>query len=317
LKTNPLVGLATLLLGVSTVLELANASIVAQLWVGIAAGIMFLLAIALRRGSDIQVLAQRARLLAGAGLSALLIVASLWQATDGESARVLLLLIPVGLLFTTAALVLREAEAQRRRARLRELRAHLDGQETERRHWVRELHDETLQELAAVHMLLGVAESGNVQQIIDARRVVGHQIQTLRRLIARMRPLALDTLGLAAALDELARHTADITGVRIEVEADDLPRLPADTETHVYRIAQEALTNAVRHSGTTHITIELHRYDELLELTVRDNGCGLPAGGPAPGQGLTGMRERAEALTARLAITSPGTGTQVRLAISL
>ena len=263
---SPLAVVGTLLLGASTTLELSNADPHAELWVAVAAGSTFLLATALRRGSGGRLLAVRGRLIGGAGLSALLAVAALWQSTDRATPRVLLLLIPVFLLFTTAALALREAGVEQRRARLREVESRLDGEEWERRRWVRELHDDTLQELAAVHVLLAGAAAGDAaareRAIADAGRMVGQQIQTLRRLISRMRPLALDSLGLGAALEDLARH-AQAGNTEIDVDVDGMPRMPAETETHIYRIAQEALTNAVRHAGARRITIEARPHSQV------------------------------------------------------
>jgi signal transduction histidine kinase len=352
-----LAAVGILLLAVSTVIELSDISPRTELGTGIAAGTVFLLAMACSRGADSEVLALRARLLVGAGLSALLAVAALWQATERSAPRVLLLLVPVCLLFGTAALALREAAAQRRQAHLREVAARLEGEERERQHWVRELHDDTLQDLAAVTVLL--AASGNESA---AREVVGRQIHALRRLIAQMRPLALDTMGLYAAIEDLARHQQEATGIETEVSArvvpdssgegssfggslegssfggaphggspaggrssfggsphgagvhpavaEAIPRLSADAETSIYRIVQEALTNAVRHSGATHITVELRSDSRHLEVTVRDDGGGYPF---VPGHGLRGMRERAETLGARLRISGDASGTEVRL----
>src|SRR6185437_14438700 len=248
------------LLIASTIAELSDLHPRAELTTGAGAGAAFLVAMALSRGGDPQVLDRRGRLLVGAGLAALLAVAALWQITEYAAPRVLLLLIPVALLFSTAGLAVREAAVQRRRAHLRELRARLDGEEAERRRWVRELHDDTLQELAAVMVVLGAANNGQdphiqAKGIAEARELVGRQIQTLRRLIAQMRPLALDSLGLNAAIEDLAQNAHEATGIDVEVVTEPLPRLPTDTETSLYRVVQEALTNAVRHSGARRITI--------------------------------------------------------------
>src|SRR5262249_37763939 len=160
----------------------------AELTTGVGAGIAFLVAMALSRGADPQVLDRRGRLLVGAGLSALLVVAAVWPIPADAAPRGLPLLIPAALPFRTARPAVRGAAVQRRRAHLRELRARLDGEEAERRRWVRELHDDTLQELAAVMVVLGAADVRG-KGIAEARELVGRQIQTLRRLIAQMRPL--------------------------------------------------------------------------------------------------------------------------------
>jgi signal transduction histidine kinase len=301
------------LLVASTVAELSDLHPRAELTTGAAAGAAFLVAMALSRGGDPHVLDRRGRLLVGAALSALLAVAALWQLTEYAAPRVLLLLIPVALLFSTAGLAVREAAVQRRRAHLRELRARLDGEEAERRRWVRELHDDTLQELAAVMVVLGPSDVQD-RRIAEARELVGRQIQTLRRLIAQMRPLALDSLGLNAALEDLAQHAHDATGVDIEVVTVPLPQLPSDTETSLYRVVQEALTNAVRHARARHITIRTAREPGRLVVSVADDGCGRP--GFTAGHGITGMRERADALGGRLEIRGrPGGGTEVRLSL--
>ncbi|WP_433606020.1 sensor histidine kinase [Dactylosporangium sp. CA-139114] len=313
-----LVALGLASLAASVVIELGDLHPTAEIATGATASAALLLAMAFSRGTDTRVLQRRGQLLIGAGLAALLVVAALWQLTEHAAPRVLLLLIPVALLFATAGLAVREAGTQRRQARARELRARIDGEEAERRRWVRELHDDTLQELAAVMVTLGAAAGGGpaaqLQGITDARELVGRQIQTLRRLIAQMRPLALDSLGLTAAIEDLGRHARDASGLDIEVAAEPVPRLPGDTEIALYRIVQEALTNAIRHSGATRITIRTATHPGTLEVSITDNGGGIPDRGFTHGHGITGMHERAGAAGARLSITAaPGGGTTVRL----
>lgn len=317
-----LTALASLLLISAAFFALAGASPRIELLLGVAAATTFLLAATLPRSGGARLMA-RGRLLAGAGLSALLTSAGLWQATSRSGPRALKLLIPMCLLFALAALALREAEVQRRRARQRALRSRLAGEEGERRRWARDLHDDTLQELAGVQVLLGTAAASHdpavqAAAITDARDAVGRQIQALRRLISRMRPLALDTLGLDAALEDLARNAAEASSIDIQVHTADLPRLPADTETAVYRIVQEALTNAVRHASARRITIEAQAAGRALAIIVRDDGTRrTPTTGPfPPGHGLLGMRERAESLSADLRITAAEPhGTVVRLSV--
>jgi len=313
----PVVGIV--LFAVSTAFELSNLHPRAELSTSVAAGAVFLLATAFSRGGASHVFDLRARMLVGAALSTLLAVSALWQATERSASPVLFLLIPVSLLFATAALAVREAAVQRRRAHLREVRARLEGEEAERRRWVRELHDDTLQELAAVMVVLGAATAGNDPQarergIADAREVIGRQIHALRRLIAQVRPLALDALGLNAAIEDLGRHARELSGIDIQVNTQDLPRLATDTETSLYRIVQEALTNAVRHSGATRITVETRSSADGLEVSVHDDGRGHPPAGIVQGHGLAGMHERADALGADLDLSdAPGGGTLVRL----
>ncbi len=334
-----LAGAGALLLAVGMVVELSDLPPQVQLWTGAVSSGTFLLATTLRRGGDVPALTVRARLLLAASLAALLSVVGLWQATERAEPKVLLLLVPVGLLFGTAALAVREAGTTGREARRRELRSRLAGEEAERRHWVRELHDDTLQDLAAVEMVLaaaGAARDPDAVQagITDARTMINHQIQALRRLIAQMRPLSLDALGLSAALADLARRIADLTGLEVVTDIDALPRLPAEVETSTYRIVQEALTNAARHSGAGRVSVSARTHRDRVELAVTDDGHGFAAGpgvpapppagaatGPAghstdrPGYGLIGMYERSEALGATLTITSDARGTLVRLSV--
>ncbi|MFG2044715.1 sensor histidine kinase [Dactylosporangium sp. NPDC048998] len=308
-----------ILLAVGIVLELGNIDPREELWAGVGAGATFLLALACVPAGGPHRFAVRARLLAAAGISALIAVAGLWQGRTRPAPEVLLLLIPVALLFATSGLTLREAAVERRRARLSATRSRLDGAEAERRRWARELHDDTLQELAAAHVLLGAAAAGHdpaaqAAGIAGAREIVGRQIQSLRRIVAQMRPLALDALGLAAALEDLARHARDRDGLDVEASVDGLPRLPAAAETAVYRIVQEALTNAVRHSGAGRVRIEAGPHGPGLRVLVRDDGTGPPPDGFVAGHGLHGMRERAELLGAALAVgAADPCGTEVRL----
>ncbi|WP_426505347.1 sensor histidine kinase [Dactylosporangium sp. McL0621] len=356
------------LLGTAILLELGDLAPSAELWSGAGAGAAFLLALAVAPAADPRRFAVRARLLAAAGIAALIAVAALWQGSNRPAPEVLLLLLPVALLFATAGLALREAALERHRARLREAASRLDGAEAERRRWARELHDDTLQELAAVQVLLAAAAAAGANEkpadtnggqadakgaaanakgepadakgepadakgepadakgepadvakdanggLADAREIVGRQIQSLRRLIAQMRPLALDALGLAAALDDLARHIRDRHGLEVDVAVDGLPRLPATAETAVYRIVQEALTNAVRHAGPRRIHVEAGPHGPGLRVLVRDDGPGPPPGGFPAGHGLIGMRERAELLGAELFVgAGPSGGTVVCL----
>ena len=183
------------------------------------------------------------------------------------------------------------------------------------RRWARDLHDDTLQELAGVQVLLGTAAASHdpavqAAAITDARDAVGRQIQALRRLISRMRPLALDTLGLDAALEDLARNAAEASSIDIQVHTADLPRLPADTETAVYRIVQEALTNAVRHASARRITIEAQAAGRALAIIVRDDGTRrTPTTGPFSGSPLNTCPTH----SSQKDFGKPSSGRQVRI----
>ena len=145
----------------------------------------------------------------------------------------------------------------------------------------------------------------------------------LRRLSHELRPTMLDDLGLVPALQFLAEGVAKRTGLSVEVRGSTHGRLPPAVETALYRIAQEALTNAVRHAHPAHVKIQLQREARAVRCSVSDDGVGFDAatalehrGGP--GLGLVGIRERLDPLRGRLQITSsPGRGTRVHVAVPL
>jgi two-component sensor histidine kinase len=131
------------------------------------------------------------------------------------------------------------------------------------------------------------------------------QINTLRALITDLRPAALDDMGTEAAIEDLAER-ARSRGLAVDLTADlsyehgrASERHTVELETAMYRIVQEALTNAVRHSGARHASIEIQEDDNAVRVTVRDDGRGFDTTTKADGFGLLGMRERAELLEGR------------------
>jgi signal transduction histidine kinase len=133
-------------------------------------------------------------------------------------------------------------------------------------------------------------------------------VADIRRLVYALRPPALDELGLLSALRELALQYGDQVSLRLDAP-DCLPPLPAAVEVAVYRIAQEALTNVVRHAAARHCHIRL-ALDETagwLSLSIQDDGCGLPPARPM-GVGMTSMRERAEELGGTWSVEQIQTG---------
>ena len=141
-------------------------------------------------------------------------------------------------------------------------------------------------------------------------------LEEVREIARRLRPEALDDLGLASALTALSNDLSRRTGVRVQRRlAPDLRSLEPDEELVVYRVAQEALTNVARHSQAMQAWVGLTRDGGAVSLTVRDNGCGFePAANDGGGAGLRGMRERAVLVGASLDVESrPGHGTTVRL----
>jgi two-component system sensor histidine kinase UhpB len=139
----------------------------------------------------------------------------------------------------------------------------------------------------------------------------------VREIARRLRPEALDDLGLRSALAALTLDLSSRTDVRIERRiAADLPGLSAEEELVVYRVAQEALSNAARHSGAERISVALRRSADGVELDVADDGRGFVFDEAEGGLGIAGMRERALLLGGELRIESrPEQGTTVRLRI--
>jgi len=192
----------------------------------------------------------------------------------------------------------------------RQLRGGLEQREEERRRWARELHDETLQQMGALQVLLtstlrnagatGQAHDVVVDALQTATDMLNAQINALRHLITELRPATLDELGLSAPLHALARRTEQLTGLPVEVhvslrysDGQLSTRLLPDVEVAVYRVVQEALTNASRHSGATQARISVIEDDHKVCVEVSDNGTGIHRISTAPGFGITGMQERA------------------------
>ena len=210
-------------------------------------------------------------------------------------------------------------EAERREATGRVLAA----QEAERLRIAQELHDQVGQELTAVLLVLSRLQarvpSELRPEVIDVQDEVRASLEDIRRIAIELRPEALDDLGLVSALAVLAQRFAERSMLEVvEHIAPDLPQLTPEIELVIYRIAQEALTNVARHSGSDHAEVTLDSEDGRLVLTVRDHGRELPAG-HVPGTGMRGMRERATLIGAKLDVTnhSDRRGCEVRLDVPL
>ena len=200
----------------------------------------------------------------------------------------------------------------------------LAAQEDERRRIARELHDDTMQALAALVVQARLTEKGSDPSQLRAgvaalREGVGVALADLRRLAYDLRPTALDDLGLTAALEGLARAFAEGYGIRVQTALDKPDeRLPATMEVALYRIAQEALSNVRRHSGASEAALTLRIEPERVRLSVSDNGRGMPPerriASREGGLGLLGMEERALAQGGHVAIDSAeGRGTAIRV----
>jgi two-component system sensor histidine kinase UhpB len=184
-------------------------------------------------------------------------------------------------------------------------RVALAAQEEERRRVARELHDEIGQVLTGVMLQLEDPE---------ARDAVRQSLEDVRRIARELRPEVLDHLGLQSALRELCTAAA-AQRLRVERRLDSADaELRPEVELVVYRVAQEAITNVMRHSDATEVLVSLEELGGALRLTVRDNGRGLV--GENEGAGIAGMSERALHVGGRLTIASNG-GTEVRLDIPL
>ena len=197
-------------------------------------------------------------------------------------------------------------------------------QEDERRRLARELHDGLGQNLTALkHRLAQVAgELGPGQDALRARMesaiaLCSASLEDTRQLSRLLRPPILDDLGLAAALRWLARSIEESSGLAVVLEMGELPPLDAETQTLLFRIAQEALNNAVRHARAQSVLLRLVASGAELQLQVIDDGAGFdPA--QARGSGLGGMRERLRLHGGRLELRSaPGQGTRLRAVVPL
>jgi two-component system sensor histidine kinase UhpB len=196
----------------------------------------------------------------------------------------------------------------------------LAAQENERLRIAQELHDEVGQALTAILLrlerLVSQVPAGPAAEIRSTQDAVHDAIEHVSRVVRRLRPEALADLGLPRALAALAARVQEQSGLRITqhvvAELDDLGD---DCELVVYRVAQEALTNAARHANASRVELSLVRSDGQLVLRVRDDGVGLPATLPDR-HGIAGMRERAIAIGAALTVENADSGgVEVRLAV--
>jgi two-component system, NarL family, sensor histidine kinase UhpB len=166
--------------------------------------------------------------------------------------------------------------------------------------------------------LNSIAEAvpGYRDEIDAAKQAVRRALDEVRRISSELRPEMLEHLGLVSALTELSTTFARVSGLRVEREFDSaLPKLSADAELAVYRIAQEALTNIARHADATEVTMALEHGSGSVVLSVSDDGRGF-VGQPREHGGLRSMRERALLIDGALAIkpTRRG-GVEVRLEV--
>ena len=202
--------------------------------------------------------------------------------------------------------MLERLEAERRDSARRALAA----QEDERQRLSRELHDEIGQSLTALVLQLEHAARRAPEDLVphlaQTREDARESLEEVRRVARRLRPEALDDLGLRSALTNLCER-ASAGNFRVERRlANDLPRLSPEAELVVYRVAQEGLTNAARHAGADWVRLSLEPHDGGVVLRVEDDGGGL--NGAHEGAGITGMRERAVLIAADLTLAPRAAG---------
>jgi signal transduction histidine kinase len=239
-----------------------------------------------------------------------------------------------------AASVAQRLQAERS-VEIERLRYGMEARERVRTRWAREIHDETVQGLGALRLKLanardldtdrgsaGEALSNAVDAVLEG---LGEEIDGLRHLITELRPAALDDLGLAAALEALARRMQAIDGLDVQTEIDlgpehDPKRLDPELESTIYRVVQEALTNVSRHAEASRAVVSVTEREGVVRASVTDDGKGLPEAdrlgprgdGLEGGFGMSGMRERAELVGGELELVpAPGKGTVMRLAVPL
>ena len=206
----------------------------------------------------------------------------------------------------------------------------LKAQEEERRRIARELHDEIGQSLTAVRINLQRAmtspdPSSTSSYLRESDELIDQVLQQVRHISLDLRPSMLDDLGLVASVRWQLDRTARLAGFVGHFTANPPEiRLPPEMETECFRIAQEALTNVVRHAGARQVDVALSRHGERLDLIVHDDGAGFDVAAAhrhaarGGSLGLLGMQERAALLGGRITIEAgPGLGTKVHLRVPL
>jgi signal transduction histidine kinase len=202
------------------------------------------------------------------------------------------------------------------------LRRVVRGEELERKRLARELHDETGQALTSI--LLGLkaveeAKSGDELRVAvgELRELVVATLQDVRRLAVELRPKALDDFGLVPALERLVETFREGTRTKVQLEAHlGRERLPADVETTIYRIVQEALTNIAKHAEAENVSISLVRRGRSVTTVVEDDGKGFdPALVRKDSLGVVGIRERVALLGGRVTVESSSAGTTIAVEV--
>lgn len=200
--------------------------------------------------------------------------------------------------------------------RLESDRRMVAAQDSERRRIAREVHDELGQTLTALSLQIERSEiDSGTQEALG--RTVDRALDDVRGIARRLRPEALDDLGLVNALIALVTRVSEESGLPIQRRIDaPLPTLPPDAELTLYRVAQESLTNVIRHAQATRATLTLRVVNGTIVLTVSDDGRGFSDQPPTNG-GIAGMRERARLIGTQVEVSSiPGRGTNVQIQLN-
>jgi signal transduction histidine kinase len=210
-----------------------------------------------------------------------------------------------------AVVIHRSVEADR-------LRAAITAADAERARWARELHDQTLQALGGLRVLLASAQRRN--PAVAAEAAIGQAIEdieletdNLRAIITDLRPSLLDDLGLGPAIEALLeRRRAAGLDIVSELALEDVEGFEPEFETTIYRMLQEALTNVAKHAGAATVHVVVHATSDEILVEVADDGVGFDTAAQTSGFGLAGMRERVYLAGGRLEIGSGREGTTVR-----
>jgi signal transduction histidine kinase len=199
----------------------------------------------------------------------------------------------------------------------------LRAAEDERRRWARELHDETLQGLGGLRVMLSSArrtqELAPLQSAVErAVEQIGTEIENLRVLITELRPASLDELGLEPAIQGLVARSQASHGFSVEAALElsyearpDADRLDPELETVIYRVVQEALNNAGRHANAEVVRLEIIEREFDIRVAIRDDGDGFNQSKATSGFGLAGMRERVTLAGGSFELTTSREGTTV------
>src|SRR4051812_40904317 len=245
----------------------------------------------------------------------------LLQSAIFAGASVLLALVFAAVTLRMASQLIRGMEWQT--AELGRVSWHmLENQEAAARRFSHELHDELGQSLTAVKTNLTSLDSNaplQRERLKDCLSLVDEAIGNVRQLSQLLRPTILDDFGLEAGLRWLADGFAARTGIEVKVDSSYPGRLPDETETHLFRIAQEALTNVARHAEAKHVTLTLQPNGNAIRLAIQDDGGGLP-NPPSPdrGLGLIGIRARARSAGGDASIrSSPGQGVLIEVQVPI